>query len=144
MPLTIECVFFLNWCSYHQCHDMVSLFYKGKGIVTTYWLLDAEQKPIHKHRRSQRVPNGIPSDSPLLSLPGFKSSLAGSSTSIGGGLKRSPSLRRSQFRSSQGSPVLKRWQKLEDPPISRQSFRDSFHIKQDPNSNQKTNVWKAI
>lgn len=113
---------------------------KGKGIVTTYWLLDAEQKPIHKHRRSQRVPNGIPSDSPLLSLPGFKSSLAGSSTSIGGGLKRSPSLRRSQFRSSQGSPVLKRWQKLEDPPISRQSFRDSFHIKQDPNSNQKTNV----
>lgn len=105
---------------------MPSLFYQGKGNVTTYWLLDAVQKPIHKPR-SHRVPNGIPADSPLLSLPGFKSTLAGSSSSLG--LRRSPSLRRSQFRSSQGSPVLKRWQKIEDTPrISRDSFhRTSFN-----------------
>ncbi|XP_020613215.1 atrial natriuretic peptide receptor 1-like isoform X2 [Orbicella faveolata] len=98
------------------------VYLKGKGNVTTYWLLDAVQKPVHKPRRPPRVPNGIPSDSPLLSLPGFKSTLAGSSSSLG--LRRSPSLRRSQFRGSQGSPVLKRWQKIEDPP--RNSPRDSF------------------
>jgi len=114
------------------------VYLKGKGNVTTYWLLDAAQKPIHKPRRSPRLPNGIPSDSPLLSLPGFKNTLAGSSASLGGGLKRSPSLRRSQFRTSQGSPVLKRWQKLEEP--SRQSFRDSFHAKTEPNANQHTPV----
>ncbi|XP_078348931.1 atrial natriuretic peptide receptor 1-like isoform X2 [Oculina patagonica] len=98
------------------------VYLKGKGNVTTYWLLDAVRKPIHKPRRSPRVPNGIPSDSPLLSLPGFKSTLAGSSSSLG--LRRSPSLRRSQFRGSQGSPVLKRWQKIEEP--TRNSPRDSF------------------
>lgn len=128
-----------NTAPYIACCN-TSLFYQGKGNVVTYWLLDADRKPIHGPRPSPRVPNGIPSDSPLLSLPGFKSTLAGSSTSIGGGLKRSPSLRRSQFRSSQGSPVLKRWQKLEDPPIARHSFRESFHLKTDPNSNQQTNV----
>lgn len=114
------------------------VYLKGKGNVTTYWLIDAAEKPIHKPRPSPKVPNGIPADSPLLSLPGFKSTLAGSSASLVGGLKRSPSLRRSQFRSSQGSPILKRWQKIEDPP--RQSSRDSFHMKMEPNANQYTNA----
>lgn len=98
--------------------------------MPTYWLLDASKKPVYKPRRLPKVPNGIPTDSPLLSLPGFKSSSTGSASSLVASLRRSPSLRRSQLRTSQGSPVLKRWQKLEDPP--RQSSRDSFHMKIDP------------
>ena len=112
--------------------------------MVTYWLVDAEEKPILKSRPSPRVPNGIPSDSPLLSLPGFKTTFAGSSSSIGGGLKRSPSLRRSQFRTSQGSPVLKRWQKFEDPQVARHSFRESFHMKQDDPSGGRQSFKESV
>ncbi|KAK2572039.1 Speract receptor [Acropora cervicornis] len=123
--------------------------------VNTASRMESNGEALRIHISEPRVPNGIPADSPLLSLPGFKNTFAGSSSSIGGGLRRSPSLRRSQFRTSQGSPVLKRWQKLEEPPVTRhsfresyhnkaddppggrQSFRESIHVKGDTNSNQK-------
>ena len=114
------------------------LFYQGKGRVTTFWLLEAAQKPTHKPRPVSNLSNSIPSEFPLLSLPGFKSSTVGSSSSIVSGLKRSSSLRVSHFRKSQGSPILKRWQKLEDPP--RQPSRDSLPSKLDPNGNQSTHM----
>ncbi|XP_015762337.1 PREDICTED: speract receptor-like [Acropora digitifera] len=120
------------------------VFLKGKGNVTTYWLVNAAQKSTVKTRAQPRVPNGIPADSPLLSLPGFKNTFAGSSSSIGGGLRRSPSLRRSQFRTSQGSPVLKRWQKLEEPPVSRHSFRESYHNKADDSPGGRQSFRESI
>ncbi|XP_067043577.1 atrial natriuretic peptide receptor 1-like isoform X3 [Acropora muricata] len=120
------------------------VFLKGKGNVTTYWLVNAAQKSTVKTRPQPRVPNGIPADSPLLSLPGFKNTFAGSSSSIGGGLRRSPSLRRSQFRASQGSPVLKRWQKLEEPPVSRHSFRESYHNKADDSPGGRQSFRESI
>ena len=120
------------------------VIFQGKGNVTTYWLVNAAQKSTVKTRPQPRVPNGIPADSPLLSLPGFKNTFAGSSSSIGGGLRRSPSLRRSQFRASQGSPVLKRWQKLEEPPVSRHSFRESYHNKADDSPGGRQSFRESI
>lgn len=111
------------------------VFLKGKGNMTTYWLMDAAQKPVHKPRRP--IPNGFPTDSPLLSLPGFKSTLAASCSSVSLGIRRSPSLRRSQFRGSQGSPIMKRWQRIEDGP--KNSPRNSL-IKTNANANQQSIV----
>ncbi|XP_068761980.1 LOW QUALITY PROTEIN: atrial natriuretic peptide receptor 1-like [Montipora capricornis] len=119
------------------------VYLKGKGNVVTYWLVDAEEKPILKSRPSPEYQT-VSLDSPLLSLPGFKTTFAGSSSSIGGGLKRSPSLRRSQFRTSQGSPVLKRWQKFEDPQVARHSFRESFHMKQDDPSGGRQSFKESL
>ena len=95
---------------------------QGKGNVTTYWLIGAEQTLVHRRLAAVRLSSG-PSDSPLLSLPLFSRTGLGSTSSLA--LKRASSLRRS-LRVQNSSPILKRWTRLEDELGNSKSEPQAF------------------